>query len=157
MARTTLADPEVGSFLAAHYAAIRFDLSRPHPDFAEATRTAKVVWAPTVIVDDPRGRELRRFTGWLPTAEWIAEMRLPLALDHVHHRRFAEAAAELAWIAEGVPEAPAAPEALHWLGIVEFLAGGRDAAALHARWSAVRARYPGSRFARHSEVIDDAP
>ena len=32
-----------------------------------------------------------------------------------------------------------------------------ECAALRARWNALRERYPESRFARHSEVIDDAP
>ena len=63
----------------------------------------------------------------------------------------------LADIAENSPDVPAAAEALHFLGIFEFLAGKRDLPKLRARWNAVRERYPQSRFARHSEVIDDAP
>ena len=96
MEKGTFSDPAVGSFLTEHYRGTQFDLASPHPDFTEATRTAKVIWAPTVIVDDLRGRELRRFTGWLPPEEWIAEMRIPLAHDHLHQKRLDRAAAMFA-------------------------------------------------------------
>ena len=157
MEKGTFSDPAVGSFLTDHYRGTQFDLASPHPDFAEATRTAKVIWAPTVIVDDLRGRELRRFTGWLPAEEWIAELRIPLGLDHLHHKRFDEAISTFGGIVEESPAVPAAPEALHLLGIAEFIAGKRDGGKLRARWNEVRERYPDSRFARHSEVIDDLP
>ncbi len=157
MAEITLPDPQVGSFLTEHYCGTQFDLATAHPEFVDATKTAKVVWAPTVLVDDSRGRELRRFTGWLPPKEWIAELQIPVALDHMHHRRLDQSAQVFSSIVEETPEAPAAAEALHWLGIAEFLAGGRDLPRLRARWNEVRERYPESRFARHSEVIDDAP
>jgi len=156
MEKVTFPDPRVRSFLAEHFRGVRFDLATPHPDFKEATATAKIVWAPTVIVLDPRGREWRRSTGWLPPEEWIADLMLPIALDRLQHRRFDDSARLLARVVEETPDAPAAAEALHWLGIVEFLAGNRDMAKLAARWNEVRRRYPGTRFARHSEVIDDA-
>ena len=157
MEATTWPDPAVGSLLAAHYRGVKFDLSKPHDDFVEATATAKVTWAPTFIVDDVRGRELRRWTGWLTPEEFVAELRLPIAMDHLHHKRIDEGIPILADIAENSPDVPAAAEALHFLGIFEFLAGKRDLPKLRARWNAVRERYPQSRFARHSEVIDDAP
>ena len=157
MAKVTWPDPQVGSLLTAHYRGIQFDLASPHDDFVEATQTAKVVWAPTFIVDDTRGRELRRWTGWLPPEEFIAELQIPVAMDHLHHRRIEEGAAILESVVEETPKAPAAAEALHFLGIFEFLAGKRDLPKLRARWNAVREQYPDSRFARHSEVIDDAP
>ncbi len=155
MASATLPDPEVNEFLAKHYRGVQFDLANPHPEFKDATRNAKVIWAPTFLIEDNRGRELRRFTGWLPPQEWIAELRIPIALDHLHHQRLDKSAAMFARVVGDTPDSPAAPEALHWLGIVEFLEGKRDVGKLRARWNEVREQYPESRFARHSSVIDD--
>ena len=141
MAKFTWPDPEVGSLLASHYRGIQFDLASPHDDFVAATQTMKVVWAPTFIVDDTRGRELRRWTGWLPPEDFIPELRIPIAMDHMHHRRLDVGAAILEDIVETTPQAPAAAEALHFLGIFEFLAGKRDLPKLRARWNAVRESY----------------
>jgi len=157
MEARTWPDPAVGSLLAAHYRGVKFDLARPHDDFAEGTSTVKVVWAPTFVVDDVRGRELSRWTGWLPPEEFVAELKLPLAMDHLHHKRIDAGIPILAGILADTPDAPAAAEALHFLGIFEFLAGKRDMDALRSRWNELRERFPESRFARHSEVIDDVP
>ena len=156
MDQVTWPDASVGSFLTENYRGTKFDLMNPHDEFSAATATAKVMWAPTFIIDDGRGRELRRWTGWLPPEEFLPELMLPVAMNHLHIRRIDEGAALLAKVVEESPKAPAAAEALHFLGIFEFLAGKRDMAKLRERWNAVREQYPESRFARHSEVIDDA-
>lgn len=157
MGAVTFPDAAVGSFLAEHFRGVRFDLTDPHPDFREATATAKVVWAPTFIVDDLRGKELRRWTGWFPPEEFIAELRIAIAQDRFHRKQPGAAIALLESVVEETPDAPAAPEAMHWLGIFGFLSGNYDWNALRTHWTAVEERYPGTRWARHSEVIADAP
>ena len=60
-----------------------------HPDFKEATSGGRVMWGPTFIVHDPRGREVRRWVGWLPPTSFVAELSFCRALADFNQGQFA--------------------------------------------------------------------
>ena len=152
MDTVTYPDNVVAGLLAERFAVLKLNLLERHPDFKDASGGHKVLWAPALIFSDARGRELRRFTGWLPPGEFLSELRLVLALHDLNHSRFDEARAGLEGIIDAGDEIAA--EALYWHGIAGFLGGQRDMDALTSSWKQIIEEHPGSRFATHASVIE---
>ena len=155
MDTVTYPHPEIAAELGGRFACFKASLMERHPDFAEASGGGPVPWAPTFVFSDGRGRPLRRSLGWLPPADFLAELRTARGIWAITRRRAAEAEDLLGGVVEGQPGAPAAPEAAYWLGVARFLAGRRDVQALADAWNDLRERFPGSEWALKAEVIDD--
>ncbi len=128
-----------------------------HPDFKEATSGGRVMWGPTFIVHDPRGREVRRWVGWLPPQSFVAELSFCQALAEFNSGKFAEALAGFDALVEGAAGLEIHPEALYWQGVAGFMAGPKDWEALKRAWGRLAEEYPGQRFGTHASVIEDAP
>ena len=112
---------------------------------------------PTLVVADARGSEVRRWVGWLPPKDFVAELAFCRALADFNRGKFAEAAQAFGELVERETGSAIHPEALYWHGIAGFMAGPKDWAALKAAWGRLAADYPGHRFGTHASVIEDAP
>ena len=155
MDTVTYPHPEVAAELGAHFACFQANLMERHPDFGEASGGGPVPWAPTLVLSDPRGRPARRSVGWLPPADFLADLRTARGIWAISRRRAEEAEELLTGVVEKHAGSPAAPEAAYWLGVSRFLAGRRDVQALADAWNELRRRFPGSVWALKAEVIDD--
>jgi hypothetical protein len=142
--------------IAEGFAPFKVNVLERHPDFKEACAGARVFWAPTFVIADSRGREVRRWVGWLPPRSFVAELAFCRALAAFNEGQFARAQADLGVIVESHPETAIHPEALYWQGIAGFLAGPKDWAALGRSWEQLARDYPGNRFGTHASVIEDA-
>ena len=78
MDAVTYPDRSVQSLIADSVIPARFNLLERSDDMRELTRAAKIAWSPMFLVLDERRREIRRFLGWLPPADFQAEVRLAL-------------------------------------------------------------------------------
>jgi len=136
---------------------LKVNLFERHPDFKEITSTAKVTWAPTFILGHERGREVRRWTGWLEPRSFVAELRLARAEHAIQSGRFEDALALTTGILADRDGIPCIPETLYQHGIAGFLHGKKDWNALRAAWGELTSTYPNDRFGRHAAVIEDAP
>ena len=143
MDTVTYPDDAVSTLLADHFESLKIDMLARHPDFRDACGGQKVIWAPALIFADAKGRELRRYIGWLPPASFRAELRFVLATARFQANDFAGARDDFAAVFDEDPSGEIAPEALYWTGIAGFLAGKRDMAALKDAWERLRARLPG--------------
>jgi tetratricopeptide (TPR) repeat protein len=151
MGTVTYPHAEVIEFVTEHFAAAKFNVKEPVPDFKEAVGRGKVIWAPLFIFLDYRGTELRRYLGYLPPDDFLAELRLVLGLAAMTHMKYQEA---LEWFLSAVeksPDSSAAPEALFWAGAADYRIGG--AQPMIARWDDLIARCPGSTWAKRADVI----
>jgi len=157
MDAVTYPDDAVAQELDAHFHALKVNLFERHPDFKEIASAAKVTWSPTFILADDRGREVRRWTGWMEPRSFIAELRLARAQHAIQSGRFDDALAITAALLEDRDDIPCIPEALYHHGIAGFLGGGKDWTALRAAWGELTSTYPNDRFGRHAAVIEDAP
>lgn len=155
MDTVTYPHPEVAAELDGHFACFKANLTERHPDFAEASGGGPVPWAPTFVLTDARGRQVRRSVGWLPPSDFLAELRTARGIWAITRRRTEDAEALLAAVVDDHPRSPAAPEAAYWLGVSRFLAGRRDIQALADAWHDLRRRFPGSEWALKAEVIED--
>lgn len=155
MDAVTYPHEDVARLLADRFTCFKLNILERHPDFKDVTATAKVPWAPTLILQDVKGRELRRWVGWLPPEAFIAELELASAVEQVQRGAFENATEILDRVVERAGDTPAAPEALYWHGIARFLGGDRDMAALKDSWTRLVAGHSGTRWAMHASVIED--
>lgn len=153
MGTVTYPNAQVADFVSEHFVAMKFNVKEPHPDFKEALGRGKVLWAPLLVFLDGRGSELRRYVGFLPPDEFLAELRLVLGLAAMTHTNFEEALGWLDGAAELFPAASAAPEALFWAAAAGYRLKGL-AEVVH-RWDDLRARYPETTWARRVDVVPD--
>lgn len=138
-------------------ALFKVNMMERHPDYKEACAGSRVLWGPTFVVADGRGSEIRRWTGWLSPASFVAELDFCDAQWAYNYGKFPEAKAGFDRLVEHAKGTEIYPEALYWQGAAGFLAGGKDWPALRASWERLAAEYPGNRFGTHASVIEDAP
>jgi hypothetical protein len=153
MGAVTYPNAQVAEFVAERFVAMKFNLKEPHPDFKEALGRGKVLWAPLLVFLDGRGSELRRYVGFLPPDEFLAELRLVLGLAAMTHTDFAAALRWFDGAADLFPAASAAPEALFWAAGAGYRIAGLP--EVIRRWDDLRARYPESTWARRADVVPD--
>jgi TolA-binding protein len=139
------------------FAPFKLNMLERHPDYKEASAGGRVMWGPTFIVADARGSELRRWVGWLPASEFVAELAFCRALAEYNRGKFANAFTGFEAIVGNYPDAAIHPEALYWKGIAGFMAGPTDWDALRVSWKQLAADYPNNRFGTHASVIEDSP
>lgn len=147
MGAVTYPHDDVRQALAEDFVCYKLNLKEPHPDHREASRETRIPWAPTFVFTDAAGREVRRFTGWLPPDEFVTELALTRGLYQVQKGRFAEAFEILSPLGDS-------PEALYWAGMAAFRDSG-EMADLATHWNALRERHPGSTWATRASVIDE--
>lgn len=151
MGAVTYPNPEVAAFVSEHFVPIKFNAKEPHPDFKEALGRGKFLWAPLLIFLDGRGSELRRYVGFLPPEDFLAELRLVLGLSAMTHSNLDEALTWFDGAAERYPQAGVAPEALFWGAAAGYRLHGLKEVV--RRWDDLRARYPESPWARRVDVV----
>ena len=84
-------------------------------------------WTPTFVIFDADGEEIRRFEGFLPAEDLLAQ--LELALGHIEFARenWREAERRFQNIVDTYSDTEAAAEALYWAGVSRYKAGDKDA------------------------------
>lgn len=155
MDTVTYPQSTVSDYLGSHFTCLKINMFDRHPDFKAAIGATKVMWAPAMIFSDAKGRELRRYIGWLPEASFLAELRFVRATFEINRNQFDAARDLLAEVIDEFPDAEVTAEAMYWHGIARFLGGKRDMDALADSWNALLEKFPGSRFASHASVIED--
>jgi len=81
-----------------------------------------VLWTPTVLILDSDGIERARIEGYLPTAEFRAQLEMGLARVAFMRKQWAEAERRYDEIARRYPDTTAAPEAVYWRGVSRYKA-----------------------------------
>jgi len=153
MGAVTYPHAQVAEFVSERFVALKFNVKEPHLDFKEALGRGKVLWAPLLVFLDGRGSELRRYVGFLPPDEFLAELRLVLGLSEMTHANFQEALRWFDSAADDYPESSAAPEALFWAAGAAYRLEGL--AGVVRRWDDLRARYAETTWARRADVVPD--
>jgi len=156
MDTVTYPDDKVATAVSASFVPLKINMLDRHPDFKTISGASRVIWAPTMIFTDPRRREVRRYVGWLPPAGFLAELDFVQGMAAFNRGDFDESRERFTTIANGDDSLEIFPEALYWQGIAGFLAGKRDMEALKHSWERLSRDYPGSRWATHASVIEDA-
>ena len=157
MGAVTYPNSQVQQLVRDHFVAVKFNVAEPTPDFTEILRAARPLWGPTFVLLDASKAELRRSVGYMPPADFLAELTLTLGLWHLLHARPAEAFERFQSVARGQPASKFAPEALFWTGCAAYRRDGatkeEKLAALSPWWIEVMERFPESTWADRASPI----
>ena len=145
---------EVRDFLADHFELVRVSLADREPEARSLIRRYRTLWSPGFVLLDHRGTELRRFMGYQPPADFIAELRVGLGKIHLMHRNVDAAFDHFRQVADMEPPAPVSAEALYWSGIAVFRRDKKPVDWLRDYWSELGRRFPESRWWTHADVWD---
>lgn len=148
MGAVTYPDEQVARALVDHFVCYKLNLKEVHPDYREASRETRIPWAPTFVITDASGREVRRWTGWQGPEAFLPRLHLTRGLFGVQKGRFEEAFEVLSGLDDS-------PEAHYWKGVAAFRREGGEMADLEEHWNALRRDHPDSTWAERASVIDD--
>ncbi len=101
------------------------------------------IWTPDLRILDGNGFELYHWNGYLPPAEFAAQLLVALGLAYLRLRRFEAAEACYADALHRFPTALAAPEAAYFAAVTAYRKSGEGNALLHG-WHDLEKVYPGS-------------
>jgi hypothetical protein len=146
---------ETAELVEREFVPIKFNVKEPRPEARDLLRMTKPLFTPLLLFLDSTGTELRRVTGFLPSAELDGELRLVLGFADLLHTRYASAHARFREIASRAPEGHAAPEALYWAGVAAYRWDSRGLEGLTPEWEELRQRYPGSTWAIRAGCLEE--
>jgi len=141
--RDSLSDETVQRFIADHLVPTKILLN--DREERHHFRDYRVVWTPTLVLMDWRGRDHYRSVGYLPRDEFWGMLHVGVARSLMPWSRYDEATALLNTVV-AQPANRFAPEALYWRGIAQFL-GTRRHTLLDEAWATLKATYPDSVWA----------
>ncbi|MGE4618496.1 MAG: hypothetical protein AAEJ04_01660 [Planctomycetota bacterium] len=152
----TYPDPQFSESLHALTAALRINVTDRHEDFRDAAVMTKIPFSPRFrFFSSDMKRLLREWTGWMPTAELIAEMHVARGIDLHERKNPLAAVAEYDQALAVARQGPAVAEILYRRGMAAFLGHQFDIDLLKSDWQAVIENHPGTRWALHASVIED--
>jgi TolA-binding protein len=102
-----------------------------------------------VLILDPNGEERYRIEGYLPVAEFRAQLEMGLARVAFMSKDFADAERRYAAVLDRYANTKAAPEALYWKGVSHYKATN-DHTVLGELPGMFRQQYPDSIWAMKS-------
>lgn len=110
---------------------------------AEIVERYRQVWTPDIRILDPDGFELYRWNGFLPPAEFAAQLLTGEGQAHLRLHQEERAANCFEEALRRFPTAAAAPEAQYFLAVVRYKASHDGKDLLHG-WRRLQLRYPDS-------------
>jgi hypothetical protein len=149
----TYPDARVRALLAEHFVCVKYDTKRPNEWFRRLNGPFAHHWHPNVVVLDHRLAEVRRFIGYLPPDDFVAQLEVGRALVALYHQRPREALEVLEGVTGRLAHTHAAPEAQYWAGVAAYRAGG-GLAALTPLWERIGERWPDSEWATRADCLD---
>lgn len=153
LSAVTYQQAPVVEFVTQYFIPLKLNVKEPKPEFRELLRMAKPLFTPLLLFLDFNGTEVRRFTGYLPPAEFLAELHFVLGWVDLLHTRFADGYARFRGIVEQYPKSHVAPEALYWSGVAAYRWNNRGLDGLIPEWIELRARYPESTWWTRASCI----
>ena len=143
---------EVRDFLTDHFELVRVSLADRDPEARSLIKRYRTLWSPGFVLLDHHGTELRRFMGFQPPEDFVAELRVGLGKVYLMHRNAAEAYNQFREVADMDPSAPVSAEALYWSGIAVFNRDKKPVDWLREYWAELGQRFPESRWWTHANV-----
>jgi TolA-binding protein len=126
--------------------------TRAQPDeFKRLGKRYNAQWTPTILVLDGAGDERHRVEGFLPAADFMAQLALGRAKAPFANGDFAEAERRYREVVDRYPNSEAAAEALYWAGVARYKATG-DAGALKETAEQFSGRYTDTSWAKKASV-----
>jgi hypothetical protein len=108
-------------------------------------------WTPTQLILDADAKEHYRIEGFLPVADFAAQLEMGLAKLDFDRKQFAHAGELYQTIYNRYPDAGVAPEAMYWEGVAAYKATNIPAPLGEAA-KRLQQKYPDSEWSRKASV-----
>jgi hypothetical protein len=144
-------DPAVMQFIDEHFVPVRVHVREQADEYKRLGAKYNAQWTPAILVVDSQGEERHRIEGFLPSADFLAQLTVGLGHSAFARSNFAEAERWFRELVERYPDTETAAEALYWAGVAKYKATG-NAAALHDTALQFRQRYQGTSWAKKASV-----
>lgn len=152
MGAVTYPHEDVVRFVTGRFTPVAFDMADRSPETRDVLRRYRLLWSPGYVVLDHEGTELRRFLGYQPPADWMAELTLALGKTYLLHRQIDEAYEAFRAVGDG--NSPVAAEGVYWAGVAAYRREKAGLEVLERYWEELRERFPGSRWWTHADVFE---
>ena len=140
-------EERVTKFVSEQFEPVRLHVKK-HP---EAMGRFGAAWTPTVMIIEPDGTERYRIEGFLPTDDFLAQLKLGYAQTLFKRGDFGEAEKRFREVVDQLPNTDAAAEAQYRSGVAKYKASG-DASALKATADAFKSHYSDSTWAKKASI-----
>ena len=144
-------DERVARLITESFIPARLHVRDDAKDFVRFGERFNAQWTPTVLLLDPSGTERHRIEGFLPTEDFLAQLRLGLAQLSFKRGDFADAERRFRTVVDSHGDSDAAAEAMYWAGVSKYKGTG-DASALGATARAFRERYQDTPWAKKASI-----
>jgi hypothetical protein len=144
-------DERVVRLVTSEFLPIRVHVRDADGVYARVSERLNANWTPTVLMLDDAGVERHRIEGFLPTEDFLAQLKLGLAKSAFQRGKFDEAERRFREIVAAHPQSEPAPEALYWAGVSRYKGTGA-ADALGETAQAFTTRYSDSAWAKKASV-----
>ena len=145
------ADSNVVGFVRDHFVPVRVHVREQGDEFKRLGARFSALWTPTVLIVDEGGEERYRVEGFLPSNDFLGQLKLGLGHAAFARADFQEAERWFRDVASSHPDTDAAPEALYWAGVAKYKATG-DAKALADTYDQFQNRYKDTSWATKASV-----
>ena len=144
-------DRDVAALITQHFLPVRVHAKDNAGEFKRLGAMFDAQWTPTTLMIDPPSTERHRIEGFLPSADFLAQLTVGLGHSAFARSNFAEAERWFREVVERYPDTETAAEALYWAGVAKYKATG-NAAALHDTALQFLQRYQGTSWAKKASV-----
>jgi tetratricopeptide (TPR) repeat protein len=141
----TVTYPETTVRDAVEALTVPYQLDNTDETKAEILERYRHVWTPDLRLLDADGTELYRWNGYLPPAEFTAQLIAGVGQARLRRKEFDAAAERYEEVVRRFPTARAAPEALYFLAVSKYRASGNASDLLH-NWHELEKTYPASEW-----------
>ena len=139
MDAVTYPDANVQAMLQAHFVPVKLQTK----ENAEQVRQFTLLWTPSLIVQDGRGREVQREVGFLPPEDFLPALALGYAKAMFATARASEALRALDGAIERHQHGEYTPQLYYWRATLGYQAN-HDRAELNTWWGRLQREYPDS-------------
>ncbi|MGH9451574.1 MAG: thioredoxin fold domain-containing protein [Terriglobales bacterium] len=138
-------DPKVSEYIAGNFVPVKIHIKENPSGF----HRFDVSWTPTVMVLDTDGKERYRFEGYLPAADFLAQLDFGRGRVAFAHKRWDDAAREFNSAADRDPKCEFAAQASYWAAVAHFQKT-HDGTFLKEWSKKVRAEFPTTTWAKRA-------
>jgi hypothetical protein len=147
MGAVTYPNQEVVELINTRFIPLKFESTTDQKKF----EAFNVQWTPTIIIYDHNRKEHHRTTGFLSPEDFILEMKMGLARREYDLQHFSEATDAYRQILQAYPKTSAAPEALYFSGVCNYMAS-HDPSHLKHTSKELQQLYPKSDWTKKAQV-----
>ena len=122
----------------------------------ELMKQFDIAWTPTFLFHDSSGKVHRKLVGYLPTDDYVAQLKFGKGLIFFEKERHEESLKWFQRVIDDHPESGVAPEAVFYKGVAKYKKT-HEASALRRAYDALSEKYPLNEWARRAGAYATIP